>query len=243
MKSRKITNDAKSPSRRHYDDACAVAHGLDLVGERWALLVIRELMLGPKRFSDLRADLPGISANVLTQRLGSLEAAGIVMRRKLPPPAATQVYELTAWGYECEPALQAFGRWAARSPAHDPSLPLSPVSLFLSFRTMLDPVRARGLDARIGFRIGASTYLVRFKGGKIEVVRGNIDHADAVFIGQAAAIAAAVYGGQSLKTLAAQGVLMVEGDRKLAERFLTLFPLPAKAESMAARARRERRTD
>lgn len=242
MASRKITIDTESPSRRQYDDACAVAHGLDLVGERWALLVIRELMLGPKRFSDLRADLPGISANVLTQRLEGLEAAGIVIRRKLPPPAGTQVYELTAWGYECEPLLQAFGRWAARSPTHDPSLPLSPVSLFLSFRTMLDPVRARGLDARIGFRLGASTYLVRLKGGEISVARGSIDRADVVFIGQAPAIAAAVYGGQPLKTLAAQGVLMVEGDRKLAERFLTLFPLPPKAGRMAARPHRQRHT-
>lgn len=233
MKSRTLTTATKSPSRRHYDDACAVAHGLDLVGERWALLVMRELMLGPKRFSDLRADLPGISANVLTQRLEGLEAAGIVVRHKLPPPAATQVYQLTPWGYECEPVLQAFGRWAARSPTHDPTLPLSAVSLFLSFRTMLDPARARGLDARIGFRLGAGTYLVRFKGGKIEVTRGGIDPADVIFIGPAAAVAAAVYGGQPLKALAAQGLLMVEGDRKLAERFVTLFPLPMKAEDAA----------
>lgn len=242
MKSRIITNEPEPSSRRHYDDACAVAHGLDVVGERWALLVIRELMLGPKRFSDLRADLPGISANVLTQRLDGLEVAGIVIRRKLPPPAATQVYELTAWGYECEPVLQAFGRWAARSPGHNPSLPLSEVSLFLSFRAMLDRVRARGLNARIGFRIGASTYLARLKDGDIAVARASIDRADAVFIGQASAIAAAVYGGQPLKTLAAQGLLMVEGDGKLAERFLSLFPLPPKAETAATRPRRERRT-
>lgn len=241
MSSRKITNDPESPARRHYDDACAVAHGLDLVGERWALLVIRELMLGPKRFSDLRSDLPGISANVLTQRLEGLEAAGIVTRRKLPPPASTQVYELTKWGYECGPVLEAFGRWAARSPAHDPSLPLSDVSLFLSFRTMIDPARARGLDTSIGFRLGASTYLVRLKDGDVEVLRGSIERADAVFIGQAAAIAAAVYGDQPLKTLAAQGMLMVEGDRKLAERFITLFPLPPKAARATVFPHRARR--
>ena len=103
---------------------------------------MRELMLGPKRFSDLRADLPGISANVLTQRLEGLEAAGVLVRRKLPPPASAQVYELTPWGYESEPIFQALGRWAARSPAHDPTLPLSAVSLLLSFRTMFDPARA-----------------------------------------------------------------------------------------------------
>src|SRR3546814_19137908 len=113
---------------------------------------MRELMLGPKRFGDLREGLPGISANVLTQRLEGLEAAGVLVRRKLPPPASAQVYELTPWGYESEPIFQALGRWAARSPDHDPSLPLSAVSLILSFRTMFDPARAQGLDARIGLR-------------------------------------------------------------------------------------------
>jgi DNA-binding HxlR family transcriptional regulator len=101
-------------TRRRYDDACGTAHALDLVGERWALLVARELMLGPKRFSDLRASLPGISANVLTQRLEGLEASGVLSRRRLPPPASVQVYELTPWGYELEPAILEMGRWAAR---------------------------------------------------------------------------------------------------------------------------------
>src|SRR5215203_1101958 len=157
MKLKKITKKSTTLSRRRYEDACGTAHALDLVGERWALLVMRELMLGPKRFSDLRADLPGISANVLTQRLEGLEAAGVLVRRKLPRPASVQVYELTRWGYESEPIFQALGRWAARSPKHDPTLPLSAVSLFLSFRTMLDAHQAADLDARIGFRIGAET--------------------------------------------------------------------------------------
>src|SRR5918997_3158931 len=144
MKLKNVTS-VREAARRRYDDACGTAHALDLVGERWALLVMRELMLGPKRYSDLRADLPGISANVLTQGLEGLEAAGVLARRRLPPPASSQVYELTSWGYESEPIFQALGRWAARSPEHDPRLPLSPVSLFLSFRTMFDPARAAGL--------------------------------------------------------------------------------------------------
>ena len=105
---------------------------------------MRELMFGPKRFSDLRAGLPGISANVLTQRLEGLEASGLVVRRKLPPPSAANVYELTEWGYESEPIFQVLGRWASRSPAHDPSLPFSAASLLLSLRTMLDPAPGRG---------------------------------------------------------------------------------------------------
>ena len=152
MKLEKITDMSR---RRRYDDACAAAHALDLVGERWALLVMRELMMGPKRFGDLRPSLPGISANVLTQRLEGLEAAGVLRRRKLPPPANAQVYELTAWGYESEPIFQALGRWAARSPTHDPTLPFSAASLLLSLRTMLDPARAEGHRRKIGFRLGA----------------------------------------------------------------------------------------
>jgi len=229
MKLKKITRP-HAPPRRSYEDACGAAHALDLVGERWALLVMRELMLGPKRFSELRADLPGISANVLTQRLERLEAAGVLTRRKLSRPASVQVYELTPWGYESEPIFQALGRWAVRSPEHDPSLPLSTVPLFLSFRTMLDPVRARGINARIGFRIGAETYLVRLGKGRIEVKRDALGQTDLVFTGTPPAIAAAAYGGQPLDTLAAAGALSIEGDRTLAERFVTLFPLPPKIE-------------
>ena len=228
MKSEKITNRVLPFSRRSYEDACGAAHALDLVGERWALLVMRELMLGPKRFSDLRADLPGISANVLTQRLEGLEAAGILTRRRLPPPASTQVYELTPWGYESEPIFQTLGRWAARSPTHDPTLPLSAVSLFLSFRTMIDPDRAAGIEAQVGFRIRTETFLARLSQGRIEVRRGEIAGADVVFQGPAPVIAAAVYGGQPLAMLAEAGALSVEGDRALAERFVTLFPLPPK---------------
>jgi hypothetical protein len=191
---------------------------------------MRELMLGPKRFGDLRADLPGISANVLTQRLEGLEAAGVLARRKLPPPASAQVYELTPWGYESEPIFQALGRWAARSPTHDPSLPLSAVSLFLSFRTMLDPERARDLVARVGFRIGPETFLARLAQGGIAVERAPLDDAQVVFTGTAPAIAAIVYGGQPLAAIETAGMLSVAGDRALAERFVTLFPLPAKVE-------------
>src|ERR1700752_610920 len=155
MKLGKIINEPKAPKRRRYDDACATAHALDLGGGRWGVLVMRELMFGPRRFSDLRASLPGISANVLTQRLEGLEEVGLVVRRKLPPPAAAKVYELTAWGYESEAVFQALGRWASRSPSHDPRLPFGVSSLLLSLRTMLDPVRAQGFAARIGFRVRA----------------------------------------------------------------------------------------
>jgi DNA-binding HxlR family transcriptional regulator len=218
----------KAAERRRYHDACGTAHALDLVGERWALLVMRELLLGPKRFSDLRADLPGISANVLTQRLAGLEAVGLLVRHTLPPPARVQVYELTQWGYDAEPIIISLGRWATRSLAHDPTLPLSATSLMLSFRTMFDPARAGGLDARIGCRFSAETFLVRIAHGALAVSRGPIDGAAVVFAGKSAALAEAVYGQRPLKTLEAEGALTIEGDRTLAERFATLFSLPSK---------------
>ncbi len=229
MKLEKITDEVGGVARRSYGDACGAAHGLDLIGERWALLVMRELIFGPKRFSDLRADLPGISANVLTQRLDGLEAAGILRRRRLAPPAASQVYELTAWGYESEPIFQDLGRWAARSPGHDPGLPLSAVSLLLSFRTMLDPARAGAIEARIGFRFGAETFLAHLSGGRIAIARDSLDEADLVFTAAPAVLAAAVYGGQPLASLVGAGAVGLAGDTSLADKFVTLFPLPSKA--------------
>jgi DNA-binding HxlR family transcriptional regulator len=229
MKLEKITEPSETRQRRTYDDACAAAHALDLVGERWALLVMRELMMGPKRFGDLRSSLPGISANVLTQRLEGLEAAGVLTKRKLPPPASAQVYELTPWGYESEPIFQALGRWAARSPSHDPTLPFSAASLLLSLRTMLDPVRSGGLDAKIGLILGEETFVGHLAGGEIEIARGDPGGSDVIFEGEPRVIAGAIYGGQPLDALEAADVLRVSGDRALAERFVTLFPLPPKA--------------
>lgn len=229
MKLEIITNEARLPSRRSYDDACGAAHALDLLGERWALLVVRELMLGPRRFGDIRAGLPGISANVLTQRLEGLEAAGIVRRRRLPPPASVQVYELTPWGYEAEPIFQALGRWAARSPTHDPTRPFSTASLILSLRTMFDPARAADLSFRIGLDVGEAGFLAEVAGGGLRVDAADPAAGDAVMAGDAKAIAAAIYGGQKIADLEAAGVLGVTGNRALVEDFARLFPLPAKA--------------
>ena len=114
MKSEKITSERSVGAKRRYDDACAATHGMDIIGERWALPVMRELMLGPRRFGELRKSLPALSANVLTQRLDGLATAGIVERVKLPPPASVQVYALTEWGQQAGPVFQAIGRWAAR---------------------------------------------------------------------------------------------------------------------------------
>ncbi len=222
MQLEKLTEERQPDAKRSYDDACGTAHALDLIGERWALLVLRELMLGPRRFSGLKADLPGISANVLAQRLVELERRGLARKLKLPPPASVQVYEATEWGLEAEPIVQALGRWAARSPRHDPTLPISAVSIMLSFRTMIDRAKARDINARIGFRFGETGYVARLHDGAIDVSRGEPAGCDVIFTAAPTALAAVVYGGAPLDSIG------VEGDLALAKRFTTLFPLPPK---------------
>ncbi|HAC01441.1 winged helix-turn-helix transcriptional regulator [Brevundimonas naejangsanensis] len=228
MKLEKITNKSESRSRR-YHDACGAAHGLDLVGERWALLVIRELMMGPRRFSDLRKDLCGLSANVLTQRLEGLEASGVIQRRKLPPPASVQVYELTEWGYEIEPVFMVLGRWAARSPQHDPTLPISAVSIMQSFKTMFDPARALDAKMRLGFVLGEDRMVVTVADGIIDARRGEVEACDVVVRAPAQVIAAAVYGKVPLEALEGEGTMAIEGDQATFARFVDFFHLPAKA--------------
>jgi DNA-binding HxlR family transcriptional regulator len=223
-----LTKARRNEPKRSYDDACGTAHGLELVGDRWALLVMRELLLGPRRFSDLRRDLPGISANVLKQRLDELEGRGLLKKVRLPPPAARDAYQATPWGLEIEPVIQALGRFAARSPGHDPTLPLSPVSLMISFRTMLDEKKARGFEGRIGITCGDESFLVRVRKERLRVVRGPVEAADAIVSGTPEAIAAMVYGGAPADGLA------FAGDLPLARRFLTLFTLPPKVEAAGA---------
>lgn len=218
MKLEKITNKS-----RRYEDACGTAHALDLIGERWAMLVMRELMLGPRRFGDLRAGLPGVSANVLTQRLEGLEAAGVIRRRKLPPPASVQVYELTEWGLEAEPFIKGLGRWASRSPLHDPSLPLSAVSMMLSLRTMFHPERAAE-PLTVGFRFGEEAFTARVRGEILTTERGEAVDPDVVLTSTPPTVAAAIYGFAPLPPEA-----VTSGDRAAFDRFAALFELPPKA--------------
>ena len=225
----KLQKETESqPRRRHgkwYDDACGTAFALELVGERWSLLIVRELMFGGRRFSDLRGGLPGISAKVLTERLEGLEHAKIVQRRQLPPPAAAQVYELTPWGYLAEDAIKALGRWAACSPDHDPTLPLSPASLMLSFRTMFDPARAAGLALRGVIGVGGERFFIEVADARLVAERGEIEAPDFVLAAPTPMpIAAAVYGKVPFAALAEAG-LSVTGDGAAA-RFVDLFHLP-----------------
>src|SRR5213080_1222139 len=160
-------------------DGCGIAHASDLLGQRWALLVVRELLLGPKRFTDLRTGIPDISPNVLGQRLRELEQSGIVRRRKLPPPAAAQVYELTDWGAELEPAVLALGRWASASPSFPLGAPMGADSLVLALKTTFQPQKAEALDATYELWLGEIPYEIKVTAGRFEAERGEPAQPDA----------------------------------------------------------------
>ena len=222
MQLEKITKSRQNEEKRRYEDACGLAHAMELLGERWAMLVLRELAYGPRRFSELKADLKGISANVLAQRLTELERRSLVRKTKLAPPASIQVYEATEWGLEVVPLIASLGRWAARSPWHNPTLQMSHVSVIMSLQTLLSPGLAEGLDVRIGFRFGDVSYVTRLHDGRLDVERGPVQDCDVVFSGTTSDIAAVIHGGAPLE------MIDVEGDMELAKRFPTLFPLPPK---------------
>ena len=229
MQLENVTTTRRADDKRRYDDACAAAHGMDLIGERWSMPLIRELLLGPRRFGDLKTSLNGISANVLTQRLEGLEAAGVLVRRRLPPPASVQVFELTSWGYEAAPIFQALGRWAVRSPYHDPTRPFSAVSLMLSLRTMLSADAAGDLKARIQLDMnGEPFFWARNKKGEVRIGRGEIEDPDLIIRGSPSGIAGYIYAGAPLSSIE------VHGDLKLATRLPGFFPMPEKAQRSAA---------
>jgi DNA-binding HxlR family transcriptional regulator len=216
-------------TQRSYEDACGMAHALDVVGERWALLVARELVVGPKRFTDLKAALPAISTNVLSHRLDELEREGVVRRHRLPPPAASWVYEVTEWGAQLEPIMRQLGRWGARSPSHRPELPLSVASLVLSLRTNFDAGAAKGLTADYELRVGEDRFHARVSSGRLQIDQGTVARPTAVLAGEPGALAGVLYAGRDLKAAIATGDVRVEGDLPDVRRFLSLFPLPEPA--------------
>jgi len=230
MKSLKETTVRERSHGRWYEDACGTAFGLEVLGERWAMLIVRELLLGSLRFSDLKNNLPGISAKVLTERLESLRKWGVLTRRQTPPPLAAQVYELTEWGYHAEPAIMELGRWAARSVMHNPHLPLSAASLMTSMKTMQLPDRmAAAPDMTVGMVVGLEHYCVSIAGGEFAGRRGECGPCDVLLRAPAPmVIAGALYADIPPEALEAEAGLVVEGDRALLKRFLTLFGLPPK---------------
>lgn len=212
--------------RRKYDQGCAVAHALDLVGERWALLVVRDLLLGPKRFTDLLAGLPGASPDVLTQRLRELTEAGVLQRRRLSPPAASWVYELTPWGADLAPVVVGLAQWASRSPEMPYDAPLGTDSVMLSLNALFDRTAAADLRATIALRLGDEPFHVRIADGELAVTRGEVADPDVTLETEQATLLSLLRTDRPLDEALAGGNLRLTGDRSVVERFRTLFPLP-----------------
>jgi DNA-binding HxlR family transcriptional regulator len=211
---------------RTYGDACGIPRALDRVGERWALMIVRELLLGPKRFTDLKAGLPNASPNVLTQRLRELEEAGVVTRRKLPPPAGARVYELTEWGRELEPVIDALGRWGARAPLAPPDVGMSLDAHLLSLKTLFDPALAGDFRALFELRLGDHRFRAEVEEGRLEIHPGEARAADAVITADAGTLLAIAHRRVELSDALSAGEMEIEGDYEAVERFAGLFTLP-----------------
>lgn len=215
--------------RRTYGDRCGIARALDLVGERWALLVVRELLLGPKRFTDLRSGLPHVSPDVLSQRLRELEDADVLRRTKLPPPAGSRVYELTERGRELEPVILALGRWGSGAPFPSGDAELGPDSAVIALLTVFEPSAAERLDASYELRLGENHFRARVADGRIAFARGAAEDPDATIATDPGALATVLWHGRELDRAERAGEVTIEGDRRAAKRFLSLFPAPGAA--------------
>ena len=210
------------PARR-YDDPCGIARALDVVGDRWALLVVRELIFGPKRFSQLRDGLPGVSPNVLSQRLRDLEEGGVVRREVLDPPAGVAVYELTARGLALEPVLLELGRWGSREPLPSAGQ-LSASAVLIALKTVFDPAAAA--DGVFALRIDGDWFGLTVAGRSIDIAHGRCPRAAVTLETDAATLRSLAFGRESIAAAELDGRLTVDGNRRLAERFTRMFPVP-----------------
>jgi DNA-binding HxlR family transcriptional regulator len=207
------------PTSRTYGDACGIARALDVVGERWALLVVRELLLGPRRFSDLRRALPGASSNMLTDRLRELEGRDVVHRRRLSPPAASVVYELTASGRELEPILLAIGGWGLRFPLPAAPVHLSATSVLLFLRGSLHP-DPQAPPATYRFELDDLVWTIRTRDGQVHIEPGEPAQAHACLRTDPATLNTLLDGSTSLATAIAAGEAVVSGDEAALRRLL-----------------------
>jgi DNA-binding HxlR family transcriptional regulator len=206
-------------TRRSYADACPLARALDVVGERWALLVVRELRFGPRRFSDLRRALPGASTNMLTDRLRELAEHGVVSQRRLPAPAASVVYELTEDGRALMPALEALGAWGARLPRPSAGPTLSAVSVLWFIRGCL---RARPTPPADIYRVELDdgVWTVRTVSGRTEVESGETAPADAGLRTDPVTLGALIDDPAALDAAIAAGTIEISGRLRSARRLL-----------------------
>lgn len=212
---------------RSYGERCGIARALDVIGERWAVLIVRELLLGPKRFTDLRDGLPGVSHNVLSHRLRELQDAGIVERRRLSPPVSVAVWALTERGCALEPVLVALGRWGAATPAPPPEVGMSLDAHVVALRTLFDPALAAGIRARVQLQLAGQSFLAEVSGKRLDLARGQMRDPDVTLRTTPAVLLALVRGRRTLQDGLRTGDVELDGEKATAESFLTMFPQPA----------------
>jgi DNA-binding HxlR family transcriptional regulator len=223
-----------------YEQYCPMAHALSLVGERWSLLIVRELLHGPKRYTDLAHGLPGIGTNILAARLRDLEEAGVIQKRKLPPPYAVTVYDLTEYGRELDEVMHALARWGARSlgpPGPDDEL--YPEWGVNAFAALFDPEAARGVTETYVLKIDDDVFTACVKDGHLEASCGDAEDADVHVETGIATFFPLVAGDLAPAEAVKKGVARIEGDPEAVERcfkILSLAPRRQPAARPAARA-------
>jgi DNA-binding HxlR family transcriptional regulator/putative sterol carrier protein len=207
--------------RRSYEQWCAVARALDVVGERWTLLIIRDLLIGPKRYSDLLAGLPGIGTNLLAERLRDLERRGLIERTTLPAPANASVYGLTEKGRGLESVVLALGRWGFEFLGRPkPTDAMLPDPFFVSLRASFRPERAKGLRERYAFRVEGRVFEVVIDDATIAVREGGASDPDAFFTTDAKTLFALRRREVTPREAVASGAVKVDGDQKSLARFV-----------------------
>lgn len=211
------------PTTSRYDDPCGIARALDVLGDRWALLVVRELVFGGKRFAQIRKGLHGISPNVLSQRLRELEAGGVLRRTVLEPPGDVTLYELTDRGRALEPVLIELGRWGSLEPLTT-DRELSTSALLIALETVFDPDASR--DGVVAIRIDDEPFTLTITQGSLDIHAGWTTDADVVLETDAATLRAFAFGRETLSAAEGARRLRVTGDRALAEQLVHMFPAP-----------------
>jgi DNA-binding HxlR family transcriptional regulator len=214
---------------RTYGDSCGIARALDIVGERWALLVARELLHGPKRFTDLRAGLPRLGPDMLSQRLRELEHAGVVRRRTLPPPAASRVYELTEWGSELAPVLLALGRWGSRAPMAADAPALGVDAAIVALETTFDAEASAGADESYELRLGEEAFTLAIAADGLVVARGPAEAPVARIATDTTTLAAVMWHGRPLSEALGDTSMTIDGDPADVERLVARFSPPTPA--------------
>ncbi|GGT73295.1 winged helix-turn-helix transcriptional regulator [Actinomadura citrea] len=214
--------------QRTYNQYCATARTLDLVGERWTLLLVRELLTGPKRFGDLQASLRGLGTGLLAARLKQLEREGLARKTTLPPPARTPAYALTEAGEELGPAILELARWGLTWAMGErrPDETFHPGWTVLGLRACFDPEAAAGLRAVYEFRIDDEVFHARVDDGTIEALHGPAQRPDATITISEEAFLGITGGGHSLARAIEEGAASASGDEEALRRLRDVFRLP-----------------